>query len=292
MQIPIRRRLAVLAIVALLPIAASCAGLWLAPVTSPPTGEFHGGKFVWRDLITHDVPAARRFYGDLFGWTFDGAEGQASYTVIKHQGRPIGGIAYSNRNVDGRRVTQWVGMLSVDDVDRSVAVLRQAGGSVYFGPSTVPDRGRLAVVADPQGALLALVRASGGDPPDGEPSAGDWLWTELWSKDPAAAAPFYKSLAGYEQRSVPLPRDSSRVYTVFARDGKPRAGLIQHPFPDRRTSWLSYVRVDDVAGVAAKARSLGAQFALEPRPDVRDGSVAVIVDPTGAAFTIQKWPIR
>jgi hypothetical protein len=292
MQRQKRRWLAALAAGALLPLAASCAGLRLAPLTAQPTGEYHVGKFVWRDLITHDVPAARRFYGALFGWTFDSAEGETPYTVISHRGRPIGGIAYSNRIVNGRHITQWVDLMSVDDVDRSTALLRRNGGTVYFGPSTIPDRGRLAVVADPQGALFAMVHASGGDPPDQDPSVGDWLWSELWSKDPAAALAFYKQLAGFQEQSVPGPSDPNRPYTVLTRDGKPRAGLVPHPFPDRPTSWLCYVRVDDVAVIVAKARSLGAKIPLEPRPDLRNGTVALIVDPTGAAFVVQKWPIR
>jgi hypothetical protein len=194
--------------------------------------------------------------------------------------------------VNGRRVTQWVDLMSVDDVDLSAAQLKRAGGAIYFGPSTIPDRGRLAIVADPQGALFGLVRATGGDPPDQEPGIGDWLWTELWTKDTAASLSFYKALAGYAEQTVPGPSDPARPYTVLTRDGTPRAGLVPHPIPDRPTNWLSYVRVDDVAAVVANAKSLGAQIALEPRPDLRNGSVALVVDPTGAAVVIQKWPIR
>ncbi len=84
---------------------------------------------------------------------------------------------------------------------------------------------------------------------------------------------------------------AGRPYTVFKRDGTPRAGLLVDPFPEVTPYWLSYVRVEDPAAVVAKVEGLGGQVLLKPDPKHRNGTVAIIADPTGAEVAIQKWPI-
>ena len=284
----LRRRLALLSVTVSFVLPA-CSGLRLSPVTPKPTSQWIPGKFVWHDLITHDVSAVKLFYAGIFGWRFEDLPGTDRYTLIRHDGRMIGGIAYSDRKVDGRPVSQWVGLVSVPDVDLAVARVRQVGGRVYAGPRDIPDRGRLAIVGDPEGAVFGVVRTTGGDPPDREPGIGDWLWNELWSKDSEAAGRVYSNLIGYEldeHEEVGGP-----PYDVFKRDGRPRAGLLVDPFPEVTPYWLPYVRVANPAAVVAKVEGLGGQVLLAPNPEHREGTVAIIADPTGAEVAIQKWPI-
>jgi len=282
------RPLALLTVTMSLAVSA-CSGFRLSPVTAEPTSKWIPGKFIWHDLITHDVPAVKRFYGGLFGWTFEGEPGNASYTVIRHNGRMIGGIAYSDRKVDGKPVSQWVALMSVEDVDRGAAQFRTRGGRVYVEPRDFFDRGRLAVVADPQGAALGLVRTTGGDPADRDPDPGDWLWNELWCEDKEVEGRFYAALTGYE---VDVHRKvAGKPYTVFTRGGVPRAGMLVNPFDDVRSHWISYVRVEDPAAVVAKVEGLGGQVLLKPDPEIRKGTVAIIEDPSGGDLAIQKWPI-
>ena len=78
-------------------VLASCTTtqVIVPPVTSPPTQVHLAGKFVWYDLLSDDVISAKKFYGELFGWEFEGEnKADAKYTVIKHNGTPIGGIVY------------------------------------------------------------------------------------------------------------------------------------------------------------------------------------------------------
>ena len=134
------------------------------PVLPPLPGTTNGasipGKFVWIDLLSTDVEAAKTFYGDLFGWTFTG---EGRYTQILHQGVPIAGIVE-----EPDRRSEWVGNLSVVDVDASVEKLRQLGGKLMAGPRDAPDRGRIALVRDPEGALFLLIESQRGDPADGD----------------------------------------------------------------------------------------------------------------------------
>jgi predicted enzyme related to lactoylglutathione lyase len=287
-RMKLRRPVALLSVTLALVVSA-CSGLRLSPVTAEPTSQWIPGKFIWHDLITHDVSAVKLFYAGVFGWKFEALPGTDRYTVIRHNGEMIGGIAFSDRKVDGKPVSQWVSMMSVPDVDLATSRVRQAGGRVYAGPRDIADRGRLAIVGDPQGAVFGLVRATGGDPPDREAGIGDWLWNELWTSDREASGAVYATLAGFELDSH--EKVAGKPYTVFKRDGEPRAGLLVNPFPDVSPLWLPYVRVANPAAVVAKVEGLGGQVLVKPDPEHRGGTVAIIADPTGAEVAVQKWPI-
>jgi predicted enzyme related to lactoylglutathione lyase len=260
-------------------------------LTPEPTGTYHVGKFVWYDLLTHDVPGVERFYGELFGWEFEEGYGESgNFTLITHDGTPIGGIAYVDTLPGGVSRARWVPSLSVPDVDRAVDVVQQAGGAVYYGPDEAGERGRLAVVGDPEGALLAFVRAAGGDPVDRDPPYDSWLWTELWTHDVEAAIAFYQSLVAYEVDTI--DRSVLNDYTVLQRDGRPLAGVRELPWEDVMPNWLPYVRVVDPVAIAARVESLDGRVLIAPADSVRAGSVALIADPSGAVLAVQKWPVE
>ncbi len=270
--------------------ACASSGRQIPPMTPEPTDVHYIGKFVWYDLLTHKVAEVERFYGELFGWAFEGGYGESgNFTLITNQGLPIGGIAFVDTLPGGISRARWVPSLSVPDVDRAVEASLSAGGAVYFEPEDLGRRGRIAVVADPQGAVLAFVRAAGGDPNDVEPPEGGWLWTELWTRDLEAAISFYRSLVGYEVETV----DTSvlRDYTVLRRDGRARAGVRQLPWEEVMPNWLPYVRVTDPGAIAARVESLGGRVLIAPADSIRAGSVALIADPSGGVIAVQKWPV-
>ena len=142
------RRQLVLLSIALSLVVSACSGLRLSPVTAEPPSKWIPGKFIWHDLITHDVSAVKLFYAGVFGWKFEDLPGTERYTVIRHDGEMIGGIAFSDRKIDGKPISQWDSMISVPSVDRAVGLIRQGGGKVYAGPRDIADRGRLAIVGD------------------------------------------------------------------------------------------------------------------------------------------------
>jgi len=255
---------------------ASNAPPRLPPFTETPTQLVKEGKFVWQDLVTQDVAESRSFYGALFGWTFE--EG-GRYTQVLHEGVPIAGMLAA---ADPERTSEWIGNLSVRDVDRAAALVAERGGVVERGPVDAPVRGRLALVSDPDGALVLLVRASGGDPPDGEPGHGQWLWRELWTQNVAAAASLYVELAGYEVETV---EHDGLPYHVLKDGSVPRAGMLEAP-PEVNPLWLPYVRVNDAGATAARAEALGARIVLQ------DEASAILVDPTGAPIGVQVWEPR
>jgi predicted enzyme related to lactoylglutathione lyase len=272
---------------ALLALAVASAGcgpmeVRVPRVAQPSTGKFQFGKFVWFDLVTSDVEAAKRFYGELFGWRFsDLAEGDVRYTVVINGSRMIAGIV-TDPEASGSE-SLWVGSISVPDVDRAAEQTREAGGVIHGPPEELKDRGRTTFVTDPQGAGVAFLRASGGDPPDREPEPGDFGWVELWTPDLAGSLAFYASL-GYTAGGLQIKGDEP--YRVLKVAGEPQAGVVGLERGDAGAGWLPYVAVEDLAATLAKVDKLRGQVVVDPDPEFAEGRAAVIVDPTGAALAV------
>ncbi|MFP2906685.1 VOC family protein [Pyxidicoccus sp. 3LFB2] len=266
------------------PSGAAKAGIPLSPVPLY-------GKFVWHDLVTHDPSAVKRFYGQLLGWEFQDVRGAARpYSLIKSEGRWIGGIVQPTSAAGREAASQWLGYLSVPDVDGAVAQVTASGGKVLAGPEDVRDIGRAVVVADPQGAPVGFVRSQPGDPADtGMPQVGQFLWMEQLAEDPVAAVAFYKGLLGYE---VEERNEGGGPYHVLMQGPRPRAGIFRKPVDDVRPNWLTYVRVADPAALLERVVALGGRVVMAPRPDVRGGSLALIADPSGAVLALQRYPFE
>ena len=252
----------------------------LVPVTDAPTGIHYPGKFIWNDLLTDNVPSAKNFYGRLFGWTF---ETSGNYTVIKHNGRSIAGIAEIRGGAKNPSVSRWLCTLSVADVDKAVALVTEAGGVVNEGPLDLMNRGKGALVRDPQGAQLLLLYASGGDPEDEEPAMGTWLWHELWSNKADESLAFYQKLTGYDFE------EDAAGYLILTKDEQWRAGIRYLDDSELEMRWVPVIRVADTEEIAERAKQLGGKILVAPRPTQDGGSVALLSDPTKALVIIQRW---
>lgn len=282
------RSVALFSLMLCLAVVTACAvkQATVPAITPNPTGNYLVGKFVWFDLLTNDVQGAQRFYGELFGWDFEPElSGDLFYATIKKSGTPIGSIIYLKRIDENITESRWLSYLSVPDVDQAVDYVRQGGGVVLKEPRDLPDRGRVAIVRDPQGAILALIRSKDGDPPDGDGEIGNWMSNELWTTDVTAAVAFYKTLVGFEAETVDLSTGES--YRQLIQADRIRAGVVPIPWEDIKPNWLPYVAVSDISSTIAHATALGGKVVIEPDETNTDDSVAVILDPSGAAFAIQ-----
>jgi hypothetical protein len=245
------------------------------------------GKFVWYDLITDDAEAARRFYGGLFGWSFETttAPRGGDYILVRKGGVYIAGIVTRPDPPDGAEFSRWLPYVSVADVDGSADRVPSAGGQVIVAPLDVP-LGRVAAIIDPEGAALGLARSSIGDPDDATTLAapGRVVWTELLADDESGSAAFYETVVGYEAHAV---ERRGGLYTMLRARGVDRAGILGNP-TDWKPQWLTYFGVEDPSAAARRAAELGGEVLLEPTPEVREGTLALVTDPTGAVLALQK----
>jgi len=273
--------------------AALGAAVVLPPLTQPASGEHHVGKVVWADLVTPDLDGAKRFYGALFGWTFRSVPGDSNYALALLDGEPVGGLFQKALAAGQSQQPAWLTFLAVRDVDAAQQGALQHGGKVLFKAHNYPHRGRQVVLADPDGAVFAVLAAEGGDPPDYLAAPGEWIWSSLLVADPKQETDFYKSLFGYDVYDLASEggtEDGAQHY-ILSSDSYARAGLNGLPADSmrRHPHWLNFVRVADAANAAEKALALGGRVLVEPRIDRHGGRLAILADPSGAPFGVMEW---
>lgn len=270
--------------------SAPAAQVQLPAVTVPTTQEHHVGKAIFFELVTPNLAAAKSFYGNLFGWTFRDIDSRRRpYAEVLLGDQPIAGMVQRPSPRGESRQPAWLTYFAVEDVDRATQTAVQQGAKVLYQPHSLADRGREAVLADPQGAVFALLASSSGDPPDVLVDPGAWIWSSLITRDAPAAAAFYRTVFGYEIFNTPT--ESGRQHFMLASGGYARASVNPPPtnHPDMYPHWLNYVRVDDVAATAAKVVALGGRVLVEPRPSRGGGKIALAADPFGAPFGLLEW---
>lgn len=274
---------------ALVAVAAGCTS---TPAIDTSAMSFSSsplvGKVIWNDLVTDDPEAARRFYGELFGWTFERSAGRGDrpYMVARSGGIYVAGIVQAPTRTDGRASSRWLPYVSVEDVDASVEKAAGAGADVAVGAVNV-GFGRVAVIVDKQGAVFGLARSRIGDPDDTTtaPAAGRVVWTELLANDPGMEQGFYETIVGYTVRMIERRGGQYRLLTYRGRD---RAGILENPSDVGPSLWLTYFGVDDPVAAAHRVAALGGKVVLAPAAHLRDGTIALVTDPTGALLALQQ----
>jgi predicted enzyme related to lactoylglutathione lyase len=276
-------------------LAVTCAGVTssfavdappLPPLTTVSGSPRLPGKFIWADLVTDDVLVARKFYAQLFGWSF---WDMGDYTIALNDERPLCGMFQRLRPKDRVAEPRWFGYISVGSVERAQGAVTKAGGRVLAAPRQMPKRGDQAVFADPEGAVFGVVKSSAGDPEDFLAEPGEWIWIQLLSRDARKAAEFYRKVAGYDV--VENTANNRLNDYVLTSKGYARATVRTIPSANTQVqpTWLPFVRVKNVGESVAQAKQLGGKVRIEPKPELFDGKVAVIADPTGAVIGILEW---
>jgi len=246
------------------------------------------GKVIWNDLITDDLDTTRAFYGALFGWTFEHSSGKGGRYLLARLGDVyVAGIVEVKSKNRAQKLSRWLPYVSVGNVDGAVSIA-SAGGATVAAVARDVTFGRVAAIIDPQGAVIGLAQSRIGDPDDATtaPGLGRVVWTELLANDPAAAVQFYRDVVGYESNTVSR---RGGEYTMLTQNGKNRAGLLKNP-TDAKPVWLTYFGVDDPVAAMGRLEALGGAVIAPASPRLREGTMALVTDPTGALFVLQKVP--
>jgi predicted enzyme related to lactoylglutathione lyase len=180
----------------------------------------------------------------------------------------------------------WIATVSVEDVDAAVQVAAANGGNVIEPPSDLQDVGRVARIADPQGAELGLLTGARGDKPDAPPPLGGWLWNELHTSDTAKALSFYEKVVGFAHRSMDM--GPAGMYHVLSQGGVDRGGVTADLAAGVRPHWLPYVNVGDVDATIDRAKKHGASILVPPSDIPGIGRFGVLTDPLGGVLAVMK----
>jgi len=248
---------------------------------------YPAGTPAWVDLASPDPNASATFYNGLFGWeavqTADPVE-SGGYRSLQLDGQSVGGL--SPLFQEGQP-PMWTTYVYIDDADATAAKITDAGGRLMMEPFDVLDVGRMAVFADPAGAVCAIWQPKAHTGADLVNEPGSLCWNELHSRDTGAAGEFYPAVFGWEIDHMDM--DGGSGYDVFKLGDRSVAGMIEMPdgWPAQAPSnWLAYFAVSDVDERAAAARDAGAQVHVEPRDIAGMGRFSVLADPHGATFAL------
>lgn len=248
------------------------------------------GRFVWYELMTTDPAAAIAFYSDVVGWTTQKWE-TGDYTMWVGSQGPLGGVMPLAEEAKKMGAPpHWMANLEVADVDAAVETLRTRGGQVYVPPMDMPKIGRFAVVADPQGATIALFKPEGEMGSHDTNKAGEIGWHELITTDHEAAFRFYSEIVGWEKTGE-MDMGPMGKYVMFGRDGQSLGGMMTKPkeMPGP-SAWLYYITVSDLDAALERCKAKEARLLNGPM-DVPGGQrIAQLMDPQGVAFALVSVP--
>ena len=250
------------------------------------------GRFIWYELLTPDLDAAKRFYADVVGWTFQTLPMPGgAYTIIEANGVGLGGAApLSDEHKAAGVPPNWTAYVYVDDCDAAADKARSLGGSVMRPPSDIPGIGRFAIIADPHGAVTAIMKPI--PPSDARPTIprgtlGHANWHELYAGDAEADFAFYKALFGWTEVGA-HDMGPMGVYHLFGNADGEVGGIMTKPDQIPVACWSCYFEVDDADAAAERIKRAGGTVNMGPM-DVPGGSrVLQGVDPQGANFAVLK----
>jgi predicted enzyme related to lactoylglutathione lyase len=244
------------------------------------------GRFVWHQLMTRDVPGAKKFYSKLVGWKALPWPLDPTYTVCHADAGPVAGIMPIPSELP-EVPSHWLQYIGTPDVDATADAAVRAGGSVLKPATDMQGAGRYAVLADPQGAVFAVIKPENSRPdPEGAPPPGTFSWHELATTDNEAAFAFYSGLFGWEAMQR-MDMGPTGIYLVFGSKGAQRGGMYIKPADmPGPSSWLPYATVANADKAFATATSSGAKELVAPMDVPGGGRIANVLDPTGAAFAV------
>ncbi len=246
------------------------------------------GNFCWVELATNNLVGAKRFYGELFGWSLKEAPmpDGLPYTMAEVRGKSVCGLTELKGEAKKMGAgPHWLSYVAVDDPEPIVRKVAGLGGKTLV-PTTDVGQGRLAIIQDTAGAVLALWQS--------KQSMGPWLyaepgalcWNELITPELGAAEKFYTSLFGWKVESMDV--GPGVTYRLFKNRGENAGGAMATPKELKGVppNWSVYFDVANADQTVSRAERMGAKVLAPVMETANVGRYAMLQDGQGAAFGI------
>jgi predicted enzyme related to lactoylglutathione lyase len=252
----------------------------------PEMTSYEPGTPSWVDVSAPDVKTTAAFYSSLFGWDFQDAGPDAGgYGMFLLNGKTVAGIGPIM--AEGQPAV-WTTYVSTDNADAAVERIQANGGSVFVPPMDVMEAGRMAIAADPTGAVFGMWQPKQMPGADLVNDPGAFCWNELATRDTKAAESFYSAVFGWGASTNAF---GEMTYTEWKVGDRSIGGMMPMgaDFPaEVPPNWLVYFAVTDCDAAVAKAQELGGGVAAPAMEIENVGRFAVLTDPNGAVFAVIK----
>jgi predicted enzyme related to lactoylglutathione lyase len=246
------------------------------------------GRFIWHELTTTDMQAAKTFYAAVVGWgTRDTSMAGLPSTVFTAGEASVSGMMELPRDARKRAGRpMWIGYVCVDDVDATADRIKHLGGTVHVPPQDILYASRFSVVSDPQTATFALFKwhSPGQEQPVNPLAHGRVCWNELLAADWEKAWAFYSELFGWQKAEANI--NSVGAYLQFSAGGQTIGGMMTKPATVPASCWLYYFSVGDIDAAVKRVKAASGQVLTGPT-EVQTGNwIAECTDPQGALFAL------
>lgn len=256
-------------------------------------GQPHG-RFLWYELMTTDMDAASAFYANVLGWgARDASMPGLAYRLLTIEDAPIAGMMSLPEEARHAGVApHWTGYVGVDDVDAAAMRAEALGGKIYVPPADVADVSRFSIIADPQGATLALIKGlkPGEAPPPVLGALGQVGWHELLAANWEKVFAFYAALFGW--RKAEAQQGAMGAYQQFSAAGETIGGMFTKPPTLPLPFWLYYFNVADIEAAARRVEAGGGEILFGPVEVPGGPWIVHCSDPQGAIFALLDRRIR
>jgi predicted enzyme related to lactoylglutathione lyase len=238
------------------------------------------GTPCWIDYGAADIEAAKSFYADVIGWTYEGGDPEyGGYLTCQTKGLAAAGMAPQQ---DPNDPPKWMTHFASDDVDATAKRITDAGGTLLVEPMDVGPMGRMVIARDPEGHPFGVWQGAEHTGARIYNEPGALIWNEAAVDDLEAAKEFYGAVFGFTFEAYP----DMDGYNVFKTDGGALGGLTTHK-PGTPKGWTTSFSVASADDALAAAEAGGGKITA-PAQDASFGRFASIEDPWGAPFSVMQ----
>jgi uncharacterized protein len=263
---------------------------------------YHTGVPCWVASGHPEPEKAVAFYTGLFGWEAEemmGASSPGEYYLCRLRDRDVAAVG-SQRGGGEPPVGVWETYIWVESADDTVAEVTDAGGGVIVEPFDLLGGARVAVFADPTGAVFGVWQPGEHRGAQLVNEPGAWSISQLSTRDPEGSKAFYGAVFGWETDTFNMGEGEVTLWRVPGYVGGepeqpvsrevvgvmvPTSGDRSHD--DVSAHWSVDFWVEDVDAAADKAAQRGGEVVVSPF-HTSVGRTAVLADPQGAVFSVSK----
>ncbi|AKV04823.1 Glyoxalase/Bleomycin resistance protein/dioxygenase domain protein [Labilithrix luteola] len=245
------------------------------------------GTPIWYELLTSDAKAASAFYERVVGWTIPAPAptDPMAYWHIETANGMVGGMMTLSNDMtsQGARPT-WLSYIAVDDVDATVKKAIEAGGKLLMPAMNLDKVGRFALIADPQGIPIYVMRGASEETSHAfeRTGMGKCNWNELSTPDQAVGNAFYTKVFGWTYPDkMSMGPMGDYMFIDAAGQG---IGATMPKQPDGHPGWTFYFRVPNIDEAVTKIAAAGGKVIVNPMEVPGGDRVLVAVDPQGVHF--------
>ena len=242
------------------------------------------GTPCWADAMFADIEGAKRFYGDVLGWTFGESSSEfGGYTQAYANGKAVAAVSPPMPGAEGH--SAWCLYLASDDAAATAAKIHDNGGDVLVKPMQVADFGTMVLAREPSGAEFGVWQAGTHEGFEATRVPGAYCWAEVFTRQPEKADAFFRAVFPYNVRKI---EDDAIDFTVFNLGDQTVMGRMAmgDEFPADVPPYVNvYFAVEDCDAAVAKATERDGILRFGPM-DSPFGRFAALSDPQGATFTV------